>query len=72
MEKGKDLIDDGIKVNANLIDITPTILNMFDVLLPDKPMMDGRILHELFVKNQLNTEERIDILHQLRALGYAE
>lgn len=72
MAKGKDIIDDGMKVNANLIDITPTILNMFDVLLPDKPMMDGRILHELFVKNQLNTEEKIDILHQLRALGYAE
>lgn len=72
LAKGKDIVSDGMKVDANLIDVTPTILNLFDVLLPDKPMMDGRILHEIFVKNQLNTEEKIDILHQLRALGYAE
>ena len=72
MAKGKDIIADGTEINANLIDITPTVLNLFDVLLPENPMMDGRILHELLVKNQLNTEEKIDILHQLRDLGYAE
>ena len=69
---GKDIISDGTNVNSNLIDIAPTILDLFDILLPEKPMMDGRIMHEIMVKNQLNTEEKVDILHQLRALGYAE
>jgi arylsulfatase A-like enzyme len=45
--KGKN-IKNNLRIQANIVDLAPTVLSILDISLPSH--MDGRVLEEIFIK----------------------
>jgi predicted AlkP superfamily phosphohydrolase/phosphomutase len=50
-------IKKGFKIDAKIYDLTPTILHMFDVPIPDD--IDGRVLKEIFKEKSYSAKKEI-------------
>lgn len=60
------------QVDAELVDVHPTLLSHLQILPPPGPMPDGRALHEIFRRFHLGEDEQEEVIAHLRAVGYIE